>query len=64
MVGYGVFGLKSNPNLKDAQLTVERRDGRLAVRGQVASGAERDLAGLLARDAAGENVDNLLEIKR
>ena len=56
--------LRASPNLEGAEIAVERRDGRLLLRGRVGSGAERELAGLLARDAAGQPVENALEVRR
>lgn len=56
--------IRANPNLKGAEIVAERRAGRIRLRGRAGTGAERDLAGLLARDAAGEPVDNEVEIKR
>ena len=55
--------IRANPNLKGNEIVVERRDGRLVIRGSVRSGAERDLAGLLAREAARQPVDNALEVR-
>jgi osmotically-inducible protein OsmY len=55
--------VRANPNLRDAEIVVERRGGRLVLRGHVRSGAERDLAGLVARDAAGQPVENALEVR-
>jgi hypothetical protein len=41
---------------------VDTKDGRLVLKGKVRSGAERDLAGLLARDAAGGEVENAIVV--
>jgi osmotically-inducible protein OsmY len=54
--------LAANPNLARARIEVAEEEGGLVLRGSVGSGAERDLAGLLARDAAGRAVKNALEI--
>jgi hypothetical protein len=37
--------------------------GRLVLRGTVRSGAEKDLAAALAREAAGRPVENAVEIR-
>ncbi|PYQ15667.1 MAG: hypothetical protein DMF80_08185 [Acidobacteria bacterium] len=37
--------------------------GRVVLCGQVKTAAEKDLAGALARDAAGGPVDNALEVR-
>jgi hyperosmotically inducible periplasmic protein len=55
--------LRSNPNLKNYNLTVADLGGHLVVRGRVRTGAERDLAGLLAQGAASVPVENALEIR-
>jgi osmotically-inducible protein OsmY len=44
-------------------LSVVVESGRLVLRGQVKTAAEKDLAGLLARDAAGAPVDNQIRIE-
>lgn len=54
--------LTGNPNLARYLLTVEVKDGRVVLKGKVRSGAERDLAGLLARDAAGVGVENAIVV--
>lgn len=54
--------LRANPNLAPYDLRVEDAGGRLVLSGRVRTGAERDLAGLLARDAVGTPVENALEV--
>jgi osmotically-inducible protein OsmY len=54
--------LAANVNLARYLLTVDTKDGRLVLKGKVRSGAERDLAGLLARDAAGGEVENAIVV--
>jgi osmotically-inducible protein OsmY len=54
--------LAANPNLARYLLTVETKDGLVVLKGRVRSGAERDLAGLLARDAAGGAVENAITV--
>ena len=54
--------LAGNPNLARYLLTVDIRDGFVVLKGRVRSGAERDLAGLLARDAAGGAVENAIVV--
>jgi osmotically-inducible protein OsmY len=53
----------ANPNLARYLLAVEIKDGQVVLKGRVRTGAERDLAGLLARDAAGGAVDNAIVVK-
>ena len=55
--------LRANPNLARCRIEVREEGGRIVLRGRVRTGAEKDLAGLLASNAAGSNVDNNLEIK-
>jgi len=55
--------LRANPNLAPYAIEVVEEGGRLVLRGRVRTGAERDLAGLLAAQAAGGPVDNLLKIE-
>ena len=55
--------IKSNPNLEQAQISVQLDGGAIVLKGYVRNGAERDLATLLARDAAGD-VRSALEIRR
>jgi len=56
--------IRTNANLKDAAISVRLDDKTIVLEGRVKSGAERDLAALLARDAAGQAVRDRLEIKR
>lgn len=56
------LALAGNPNLARYLLTVDTKDGRVVLKGRVRSGAERDLAGLLARNAAGGAVENLIVV--
>lgn len=55
--------LRSNANLSGAEIEVANQGARLVLRGRVRTGAERELAGLLARDAAGREVDNRLQVR-
>lgn len=55
--------LAANPNLRPYRLRVRQDKGRLVLTGRVRNGAEKDLAGLLARDAAGSPVENALEVR-
>jgi osmotically-inducible protein OsmY len=50
--------LAANPNLSSFGLKVEARNGQLVLRGHVRTGAEKDLAGVVARDAANTTVQN------
>jgi osmotically-inducible protein OsmY len=54
--------LAGNPNLARYLLAVEIKDGQVVLKGRVRTGAERDLAGLLARDAAGGAVVNAIVV--
>lgn len=54
--------LAANSSLKPYVIDVREEGGALVLVGRVRTGAERDLAGLLARDAAGGPVKNALEI--
>ena len=54
--------LRANPSVGDFGIEVATENGRLVLRGQVRTRAEKDLAGLLARDAAGGPVENALQI--
>ena len=51
-----------NPYLTGFALQVREEGGRLVLRGQVGTSVEKDLAGLLAREAAGGPVDNAVEV--
>jgi len=55
--------LHSNHNLAGYALEVREEAGRIFLKGHVRTGAEKDLAGLLARDAAGAAVENLIEVR-
>ena len=55
--------IKANPNLAHALISVQLDGAAIVLKGHVRSGAESDLATLLARDAAGD-VRNVLEIRR
>ncbi len=54
--------IRTNPNLAPYGLRVEEDQGKLVLRGHVRTGAEKDLAGLLAREGAGGPVENALQI--
>jgi osmotically-inducible protein OsmY len=54
--------IRANPNLAPYGLRVMEEKGKLVLRGQVRTGAEKDLAGLLARQGAGGPVENALQI--
>lgn len=55
--------LKTNPNLGAFDLRVGEESGRLVLRGVVRTSVEKDLAGVLAREAAGGVVDNAVEVR-
>jgi hyperosmotically inducible protein len=55
--------VRSNSSLAGFDLQVQEEGGRLVLRGQLGTHAEKDLAGLLAREAAGEPVENLVEVR-
>lgn len=55
--------LRGNPNLARYRIEVREHSGEILLRGRVRTGAEKDLAGLVARDAAGGSVRNALEVK-
>jgi hyperosmotically inducible protein len=55
--------IRANSNLEHAQIRVQLDGGAIVLQGYVRNGAERDLAALLARAAAGD-VRNALEIRR
>jgi osmotically-inducible protein OsmY len=55
--------LAANPSLSAYDIQVREEGGRLILRGRVKTTAEKDLAGVLARDAAGAQVDNALEVR-
>ena len=54
--------VRENVNLASYHLTVVDAGGRLRLEGRVRTGAERDLAGLLATSAAGTAVENFLQL--
>jgi osmotically-inducible protein OsmY len=56
--------VRANPNLAPYSLRVVEVEGRLVLRGTVRTGAERDLAALLASRAAGRTVEDRLQIAR
>lgn len=55
--------VRANASLAAYSLVVAAEEGRLVLRGQVKSAAEKDLAALVARDAAARPVENLIEIR-
>jgi osmotically-inducible protein OsmY len=55
--------LRSNSNLARFDLQVREEGGRLVLRGRVDTPAEKDLAGLIARESAGGPVDDLVDIR-
>jgi osmotically-inducible protein OsmY len=55
--------LESNSSLAGFHLSVREERGRLVLRGVVSTSAERELAGLVARDGAGASVENAVEIR-
>jgi hyperosmotically inducible periplasmic protein len=55
--------LASNPSLAPYDIQVREEGGRLVLSGRVRTAAEKELAGLVARDATGAQVDNTLEVK-
>jgi len=55
--------LLSNPSLAGYGLTVREERGRLLLAGRVRTAAEKDLAALVARDAAGIPVENTVTIQ-
>lgn len=55
--------VRANASLAAYALTATAEDGRVVLRGQVKAAAEKDLAALVARDAAGRPVENLIEIR-
>lgn len=54
--------LHGNASLAPYGLSVVAEGGRLVLRGQVKTAAEKDLAGALAREAAGAPVENQIQI--
>jgi hyperosmotically inducible periplasmic protein len=55
--------LRSNASLAGFDLHVQEEGGKLVLRGHVNTPAEKDLSGALAREGAGEPVDNLVEAR-
>ena len=55
--------LRANSNLAGFDLQVREEGGRLVLRGQLGTHAEKDLAGLLAREGAGGPVENLATVR-
>ena len=55
--------VRANASLAPYSLTVTAEEGRLVLRGGVKTAAEKDLAALVARDAAGRQVDSQIEIR-
>jgi hyperosmotically inducible periplasmic protein len=55
--------LAANPSLAPYDIQVREEAGRLVLSGRVRTAAEKDLAGLVARDATGAQVENILEVK-
>ena len=55
--------LAGNPHLARYSLKVQDRGGRLILQGRVKTGAEKDLAGRVAREAAGGPVENALLVR-
>jgi osmotically-inducible protein OsmY len=55
--------LDFNPYLNGFNLQVREEGGRLLLQGRVRTPVEKDLAGLLAREAAGAPVENALEVR-
>jgi osmotically-inducible protein OsmY len=54
--------LQANANLSGFALQVREEGGRLVLRGRVSTAAEKDLAGLLAREGAVGPVENAIEV--
>lgn len=55
--------LAANPHLAPYELTARVSDGRIVLTGRVRTGAEKDLAGVLAREAARLPIDNAVEVR-
>ena len=55
--------LKANPNLAQYDIKVSQEGGRIVLKGRVKSGAEKELAALVAKEAAGGPVSNSLEVQ-
>jgi osmotically-inducible protein OsmY len=54
--------LRANPSLGTYDIRVREEGGRIVLSGRVRTAAEKDLAGLIARDAAAGAVDNGLSV--
>jgi osmotically-inducible protein OsmY len=54
--------LRGSEHLAHYAIEVREEHGRVVLRGRVGSGAEKELAGRVAREAAGAPVDNALEV--
>jgi hyperosmotically inducible periplasmic protein len=55
--------IAGNPNLAGYGLDARLENNRLVLSGRVRTGAEKDLAGVLAREAAGLPTDNAVEVR-
>jgi len=55
--------LAATPSLAGYDIQVREEGGRLVLSGRVKTAAEKDLAGLVARDATGAPIDNALEVR-
>jgi osmotically-inducible protein OsmY len=55
--------LAAQPSLARYDIQVREERGRLILSGRVKTAAEKDLAGLVTRDATGAQVDNTLEVR-
>src|SRR5712691_4598391 len=55
--------LAANPSLAAYEIQVREERGHLVLSGRVKTAAEKDLAGLVARAAAGAPIDNALEVR-
>ena len=55
--------LAANPSLAAYDIQVREERGRLVLSGRVKTAAEKDLAGLVARNATGAPIDNALKIR-
>jgi osmotically-inducible protein OsmY len=55
--------LAATPSLARYDIQVREEGGHLVLSGRVKTAAEKDLAGLVARDATGAPIDNTLEVR-
>jgi len=55
--------LAANPSLAAYHIQVREEGDRLVLSGRVKTAAEKDLAGMVARDATGVPIDNTLEVR-